>query len=99
MSADSFVFRGGQYELLDWLQNVTFPTEAKFQDVEYAKKAYTSVVQRVLDCGVSGRRCRTIRPITLPCATDNNVLLLCDTAPASNKSTRGYLPREGSVIL
>ncbi|KIO27815.1 hypothetical protein M407DRAFT_243264 [Tulasnella calospora MUT 4182] len=44
---------GGQYELLDWLKNVTFPTEAKFEDVEYAKKAYTSVVQRVLDCGTT----------------------------------------------
>ncbi|KAG9019617.1 hypothetical protein FRB90_012463 [Tulasnella sp. 427] len=44
---------GGQYELLDWLKNVTFPTEAKFEDVEYARKAYTSVVQRVLDCGTT----------------------------------------------
>lgn len=47
------VCRGQQYELLDWLANVTFPTEARFADVEYAKKAYNSVVQRVLNCGVS----------------------------------------------
>jgi len=27
-------------ELLDWLNNVTFPQEAKYKDLDYAKKAY-----------------------------------------------------------
>ncbi|KAG8928131.1 hypothetical protein FRC02_007341 [Tulasnella sp. 418] len=44
---------GGQYELLDWLANITFPTEAKFADVNFAREAYTSVVQRVLNCGTT----------------------------------------------
>ncbi|KAG8907518.1 hypothetical protein FRB99_003891 [Tulasnella sp. 403] len=44
---------GGQYELLDWLNNVTFPTEAKFSDVAFAKKTYEEVVQRVLSNGTT----------------------------------------------
>ncbi len=44
---------GQQYELLDWLANVTFPAEARFADLEYAKTAYESVVRRVINCGVS----------------------------------------------
>ncbi|KAF9819778.1 hypothetical protein IEO21_01869 [Rhodonia placenta] len=44
---------GQQYELLDWLTNVTFPMEARFSDVEFAKKAYPSVVQRIVDCGTT----------------------------------------------
>ncbi|KIY63053.1 guanine deaminase [Cylindrobasidium torrendii FP15055 ss-10] len=44
---------GGQYELLDWLQNVTFPMEAKFSDPEFARRTYTSVVQRVINNGTT----------------------------------------------
>ena len=44
---------GQQYELLDWLNNVTFPMEAKFSDIDFARRAYESVVRRVIDCGVS----------------------------------------------
>ena len=44
---------GQQYELLDWLANVTFPTEAKFQDVEFAKRMYKKVVRTFIDAGVS----------------------------------------------
>lgn len=46
------IYSGGQYELLDWLQNVTFPMEAKFADPKFARRTYTSVVQRVIDNGV-----------------------------------------------
>lgn len=35
---------GQQYELLDWLHNVTFPRERRFADVEYAERTYNSVV-------------------------------------------------------
>lgn len=45
---------GQQYELLDWLDNVTFPMEARFQDVKFARKAYSTVVRRIIDFGVSG---------------------------------------------
>ena len=44
--------RGGQYELMDWLDKVTFPTEAKFVDVDFARHVYQSVVRRTLDAGV-----------------------------------------------
>ncbi|GLB34642.1 putative amidohydrolase family protein [Lyophyllum shimeji] len=44
---------GQQYELLDWLSNVTFPTEAKFSDLEFARRTYESVVRRILDCGTT----------------------------------------------
>ena len=47
-----FVISGQQYELLDWLENVTFPMEAKFADVEFAKAIYPSVVRRLIDSGV-----------------------------------------------
>lgn len=45
--------RGQQYELLDWLQNVTFPQEKRFEDPIYATKTYHSVVQRMLDTGTT----------------------------------------------
>lgn len=37
---------GQQYELLDWLNNITFPREKQFADVAYAEKTYNSVVSR-----------------------------------------------------
>lgn len=43
---------GQQYELLDWLQNVTFPMEIRFENEEFARRAYDIVVKRVIDCGV-----------------------------------------------
>ncbi|KAH7105478.1 guanine deaminase [Auriculariales sp. MPI-PUGE-AT-0066] len=45
--------RGQDFELLDWLDNVTFPTESRFKDAAYAKRTYQSVVRRSLDSGVS----------------------------------------------
>ena len=41
--APQYAFRGigMDYELLDWLNNQTFPEEAKYNDIEYATKAYT----------------------------------------------------------
>ncbi|CAE6506236.1 unnamed protein product [Rhizoctonia solani] len=44
---------GGQYELLDWLNNVTFPTESRFEDPEFAERVYSSVVDRVLNSGTT----------------------------------------------
>ncbi|KAB5591757.1 Guanine deaminase [Ceratobasidium theobromae] len=44
---------GGQYELLDWLNNVTFPTETRFADLEFAERVYSSVVDRVLNSGTT----------------------------------------------
>jgi len=44
--------RGGQEQLLDWLNDFVFPVESRFGDKHYAKKVYSSVVRRLLDCGV-----------------------------------------------
>ncbi|CAE6397310.1 unnamed protein product [Rhizoctonia solani] len=44
---------GGQYELLDWLNNVTFPTESRFADIKFAERVYSSVVDRVLNSGTT----------------------------------------------
>ncbi|VDB82910.1 unnamed protein product [Peniophora sp. CBMAI 1063] len=44
---------GQQYELLDWLENVTFPVEAQFADVEFAKRTYSNVVRRLIDSGTT----------------------------------------------
>lgn len=44
---------GQQYELLDWLQHVTFPRERRFEDGRYARKTYESVVQRLIDSGTT----------------------------------------------
>lgn len=52
MGSRNLTHSGQQYELLQWLSDLTFPTEAKFADLDYAKKTYTSVVQRVLNNGV-----------------------------------------------
>ena len=44
--------RGGQFQLLDWLEMVTFPTEAKFAEADFARRTYRSVIRRTLDAGV-----------------------------------------------
>ncbi|QRV85359.1 amidohydrolase family protein [Ceratobasidium sp. AG-Ba] len=44
---------GGQYELLKWLENVTFPTESRFSDLEFARSVYTTVIDRVLSFGTT----------------------------------------------
>lgn len=38
---------GQEYELLDWLNNVTFPREKRFEDAVYAEKTYNSVVSLI----------------------------------------------------
>jgi guanine deaminase len=44
--APQFAFRGTSMdlELMDWLNQYTFPEEEKYEDLEYAKKAYTIFV-------------------------------------------------------
>ena len=36
--------KGLDHGLLDWLNKYTFPTEAKFQELEFAKNAYRKIV-------------------------------------------------------
>ncbi|EJD05871.1 guanine deaminase [Fomitiporia mediterranea MF3/22] len=45
--------RGQQYELLEWLDKMTFPMEARYQDILFAKRIYTEVVRRFIDCGTT----------------------------------------------
>ncbi|OAX41989.1 Metallo-dependent hydrolase [Rhizopogon vinicolor AM-OR11-026] len=44
---------GGEFELLQWLDNYTFPTEARFKDAGYAERAYPDVVQRIVNSGTT----------------------------------------------
>ncbi|EMD38285.1 hypothetical protein CERSUDRAFT_113456 [Gelatoporia subvermispora B] len=44
---------GQQHELLDWLAEVTFPMEARFGDVEFARGAYLPIVKRFIDSGTT----------------------------------------------
>jgi len=48
----SLDFSGQEYQLLEWLKEVTYPREAKFADCEYARSVYPSVVRRVINFGV-----------------------------------------------
>ena len=47
--APQFAFRalGMDMELLEWLNKITFPEEAKYQDLEYARQAYGSFIEDV----------------------------------------------------
>lgn len=53
--APQYAFRGlgMDMELLDWLNTHTFPEEAKYRDVEYAKKAYAIFADRLKKSGTT----------------------------------------------
>ncbi|KAK1217416.1 hypothetical protein PQX77_019956 [Marasmius sp. AFHP31] len=44
---------GAQYELLDWLDNITFPMEAKFSDDKFAEAVYPEIVRRIINAGTT----------------------------------------------
>ncbi|KAJ7271938.1 hypothetical protein B0H12DRAFT_1044019 [Mycena haematopus] len=44
---------GQQYELLDWLENITFPMESRFSNPDFARRTYPSVVRRIIDSGTT----------------------------------------------
>lgn len=52
---------GQQHELLDWLKEVTFPMEARFADLNFARTAYETAVRRIINCGVSTLSAEQIR--------------------------------------
>ena len=56
--APQFAFRGMcmDLELMDWLNQYTFPEEEKYEELEYAKKAYTMFVE-ALKKGATTRSC------------------------------------------
>lgn len=50
MHAPQYTYRGlhMDLELLDWLNQYTFPAEAKYEDPEYARKTYAGFVDRMV---------------------------------------------------
>ncbi|KAK5557783.1 hypothetical protein LTR46_003961 [Exophiala xenobiotica] len=44
---------GGGMHILDWLEQITFPNEAKFEDPEHARKIYSSCVDGFIKQGVT----------------------------------------------
>ncbi|KAI0763687.1 Metallo-dependent hydrolase [Irpex lacteus] len=44
---------GQEHELLDWLAHTTFPMEARFASDDFARKAYGTVVRRIIDSGTT----------------------------------------------
>lgn len=44
---------GGGLHILDWLEQVTFPNEAAFEDVEHARKLYSACVDGFIKQGVT----------------------------------------------
>ncbi|KAF4462279.1 guanine deaminase [Fusarium albosuccineum] len=44
---------GQGMHILDWLEGVTFPNEARFKDTEYARRVYASLVEGMLRQGVT----------------------------------------------
>ena len=56
--APQYAFRGMcmDLELMDWLERYTFPEEEKYEDLEYAKRAYTIFVD-ALKRGATARAC------------------------------------------
>lgn len=55
LHAPQYAFRclGMDLELLDWLNTYTFPEERKYEDIEYAKKAYTMFVNDLKKSGTT----------------------------------------------
>lgn len=55
LHAPQFAIRGMgmDMELLDWLNHYTFPEEAKFHDVTYAKQIYSAFAQTLRDVGTT----------------------------------------------
>uniref|UniRef100_A0A8P0S7P4 Guanine deaminase n=2 Tax=Canis lupus familiaris TaxID=9615 RepID=A0A8P0S7P4_CANLF len=53
--APQYSFAGSNVDLplLDWLTKYTFPTELKFQNIDFAEEVYTRVVRRTLKNGTT----------------------------------------------
>lgn len=71
---------GMDMELLEWLETNTFPEEAKFQETEYAKKAYRIFVDRI-------RRSATTRACIFATVHREATLLLMDMLEEAGLNT------------
>jgi guanine deaminase len=80
--APQYAFRGlgMDLELLEWLETNTFPEEAKYQDLEYAKKAYQIFVDQM-------RKSATTRACIFGTIHRKATTLLMDLLEASGLAT------------
>ncbi|KAI6109740.1 hypothetical protein F5141DRAFT_1215220 [Pisolithus sp. B1] len=44
---------GGDYELLDWLEKYTYPTERNFFKLDFAARVYPEIVKRIINSGTT----------------------------------------------
>lgn len=85
-------YSGGQYQLLDWLENCTFPMESKFANVDFARTKYRSVVRRIINCGVCGPILYRTTRLNIIILADNYLLLLWDPSPRTYEGPGRYNP-------
>ena len=80
--APQYAFRGlgMDLELLDWLDTHTFPEEAKFEDLEYARKAYSIFADNL-------RKSATTRAVVFGTIHRKATLLLMDLLELSGLNT------------
>lgn len=69
-------------QLLDWLENYTFPTEAKFSDFGYAKSIAEFFIDQLLQCGTTTALVfGTVHPESVDaffsCAQKVNLRMIC----------------------
>ncbi|KAK7012287.1 hypothetical protein R3P38DRAFT_1590233 [Favolaschia claudopus] len=62
---------GQQYELLDWLENITFPMESRFSDSDLTRTTYLGVVRRIIDSGTT--TCSYLETIHLEVCSSVNI--------------------------
>lgn len=80
--APQYAFRGlgMDMELLDWLETNTFPEEAKYQDLSYARTAYTIFTEQL-------RKSPTTRACIFATVHKSSTLLLMDLLERSGLHT------------
>jgi cytosine/adenosine deaminase-related metal-dependent hydrolase len=78
---------GQQYELLDWLMEVTFPMETRFANVDFARQAYELIVKRIIKSGVLRWPSFLYSFDLLILMLDNHLLQLRNTSSRSYQGT------------
>lgn len=80
--APQYTFRGigMDLELLDWLNTHTFPEEAKYADIDYARKAYSYFTQDL-------KRCFTTRAVIFATLHTDSTIELMDQLEATGLIT------------
>lgn len=97
LHAPQYTYRGigMDLELLDWLNTHTFPEEAKYEDIHYARNAYAYFVEDL-------RRCFTTRAVVFATIHNRSTRILMDKLEDSGVVTyvgRVNMDRNGGVNL